>query len=363
LRGDMTVQNFFGLNVKGPKVQSGDSTVQLYQGARFLDWDIDGGATVDLGMNVALDVGKLTAGDTNYALRSKADVFLPAVAPTIIYEGTVTTEQGASVIDSAQTWPTTQADILSTDWAGHTIYNVTQDVTATITGASGQINYIGTDITDPGDYWVLGDTYQVKSATPNEDSASIYLGGDDFNGRTVRIYYDGTDDVLDLSGAEVRATDGLIAPDDVPVTFGTGADASIYYDETTNDELRIDGADVAIEGDLTAESDLLLEARLVVSTEDVTCGDGTNTCAYSADVVTTRLTSDDDEDGADVVTVTDGLDGQRRTFVFSVDSGDDVTIDVSTNGNGTDTTMTAAGQSVTYEYDSNTDTWWIIASN
>jgi len=41
---------------------------------------------------------------------------------------------------------------------------------------------------------------------------------------------------------------------------------------------------------------------------------------------------------------------------------DDVTIDIDTNGGGTNVTLADVGDSVTIEYQAATDTWWPIAS-
>ena len=99
-----------------------------------------------------------------------------------------------------------------------------------------------------------------------------------------------------------------------------------------------------------------LGSGLIVSNEDVTCA--SDVCAYDSDVVTTYLTSEN-AGAADVLTVTAGTDGQRRTFVMSVDGGDNITVDVNT---GTDTTLADAGDSVTYEYDGTTTTWFIVSN-
>ena len=117
--------------------------------------------------------------------------------------------------------------------------------------------------------------------------------------------------------------------------------------------------DTYLKGNVDVEDDLTIGARLVVSVEDVTCA-ADNTCAYNANVVTTRITSGSNA-APDTLIVPAGVDGQRRTFILVVhNAGDDVTIDVSA---GTDTTLNAAGESVTYEYDDTTDKWWIIASH
>lgn len=255
---------------------------------------------------VGVDIVPLSAGpDVLYGVRTKSDVFFPSLAPTVLYEGTHTGVTGG-LQDSNQVWDQyTQTG--ASEWVGQTIYNVTQDESGTISGINSTANSITSDI---GTDFDTDDEYQVLSTSANNDSARLCFGGDTpsaWGDEAACLQYDGTDDLLDVTGKPVRAT-------------------------------------------------------YVSTTEDVTCSDATDTCAYSSDVVTTRLTSGSDTT-ADVTTVTDGYDGQRRTFVFSVDNLDDVTIDVSTNGNGTDTTMTTAGQTVTYEYDGTTDTWEIVGKN
>lgn len=99
-----------------------------------------------------------------------------------------------------------------------------------------------------------------------------------------------------------------------------------------------------------------LVGAVKVTQTPTTCA--ANVCAYTANTHTILLTSDA-TGGADILTVVDGADGQRQTFILVVDGGTDVSVDVS---GGTDSTLADAGDSATYEFDVTTDTWWLVCS-
>ena len=73
-----------------------------------------------------------------------------------------------------------------------------------------------------------------------EDSQELEFGttGD------VEFSFNDSDAVLDIK--RVTGTPDLRLDDDMKLFFGTNKDASIVYDETTNDKLLIDGADIKI---------------------------------------------------------------------------------------------------------------------
>ena len=60
----------------------------------------------------------------------------------------------------------------------------------------------------------------------------------------VELSFNDSDAVLDIK--RVTGTPDLRIADDMKLIFGTNKDASITYDETTNDKLLIDGADIKI---------------------------------------------------------------------------------------------------------------------
>ncbi len=98
--------------------------------------------------------------------------------------------------------------------------------------------------------------------------------------------------------------------------------------------------------------------RKAVSYETVTAGDGTNTVAYDASYTSHYITTDDDADGADVLTVTDGtITGQRITIQLKTDGGDDLEVTPTNFANGTKITLDEAGDSCTLEWDG---TNWFI---
>ena len=152
------------------------------------------------------------------------------------------------------------------------------------------------------------------------------------------------------SGIKVVATETALGDG----STGTGGTNNLLALGTSTDE---DMLRVKNDGSI-----LQTVGALQVSTEAVTCNDDGDTCAYSAAVVSSRLTAGTDTD-ADTVTVTDGTDGQRRTFTV-VAGTDDVVVDIMTNGSAAaNVTLDAVGDSVTIEYMATGDTWWIIGSN
>jgi len=65
----------------------------------------DLGAAEDVA--VGIEIPAFTSGPTvSHGMRSRHDVFLPALAPTVIYQGTITTGGTPTCIDAAQTWLT-----------------------------------------------------------------------------------------------------------------------------------------------------------------------------------------------------------------------------------------------------------------
>jgi len=66
--------------------------------------------------------------------------------------------------------------------------------------------------------------------------------------------------------SQLTASEGLLIPDDRFLSFGTGNDASIEYDENGTDELRFAGAAVTFEQDVTFDNDVTLG----VATTDIT---------------------------------------------------------------------------------------------
>jgi len=89
----------------------------------------------------------------------------------------------------------------------------------------------------------------------------------------------------------------------------------------------------------------------------VTCA--SDVCAYAANVISSYYTTEN-AGAADVVTVSDGLTGQRRTFYLITDGGDDIEIAPSNFKNGAKVTMDTAGESVTLEFDGSS--WFIIST-
>lgn len=100
--------------------------------------------------------------------------------------------------------------------------------------------------------------------------------------------------------------------------------------------------------------------RQAVSYETVTAGDGTNTVAYDASYTSHYITTDDDTDGADVLTVSDGtITGQRITIQLKTDGGDDLEVTPTNFVNGTKITLDTAGESCTLEWDG--ANWFIVS--
>jgi len=68
---------------------------------------------------------------------------------------------------------------------------------------------------------------------------------------------DAATDTITVNG-DLTASNGLLIPDDVNLTFGTGADATIEYDENGTDELRFAGAAVTFEQAVTFDANVTL---------------------------------------------------------------------------------------------------------
>lgn len=102
---------------------------------------------------------------------------------------------------------------------------------------------------------------------------------------------------------------------------------------------------------------LSLAGALKVSSQSVTCA--SNVCAYSAVHHSSYYTTEANA-AADVLTVADGVAGQRRTFVLKTDGGDDLEVTPTNFANGAKVTLDAAGESVTLEFDG-TD-WFVVST-
>lgn len=141
--------------------------------------------------------------------------------------------------------------------------------------------------------------------------------------------------------------------EDGMVQFGTmKAGSAATVDMTIKDGYVGIGTD-------SPSAQLHFTGGLVVGSESVTCGDGTNSCTYSAAYHTSYYTTDDDADGADVVTVTDASSAETiRRFVLKTDGGDDLAITPTNFANGTTVTLDTAGESVTLGFDG--ANWYII---
>jgi hypothetical protein len=85
----------------------------------------------------------------------------------------------------------------------------------------------------------------------------------------------------------------------------------------------------------------------------VTCGDGTNVCAYTTGQSAFYITLDDDADGNDVMTVTDGNQGDEVFISLQSLGGGAVALEITPSNlaNGTTVTLDAAGESVTFHFD------------
>jgi galactitol-specific phosphotransferase system IIB component len=140
----------------------------------------------------------------------------------------------------------------------------------------------------------------------------------------------------------------------------TDANGDLELEPNGTGDVIIDGTDwsVAADGDASIV-DLTLAGQLILSSESVTCGDGTNTCTVSASVICHFLTSDNDADGADVVTVADGTAGEVQIFYMATDGGDDIEVTPTNFIHGTKITLDAAGDIILLFFDG---TNWAVIS-
>lgn len=138
---------------------------------------------------------------------------------------------------------------------------------------------------------------------------------------------------------------------DGDVVMGAGAagkDYTLKVDGQTNDLV------------LTALEDEKLwqfDGGRVVDTESVTCS--ADACTYDGKLTSSYYTTENNA-AADVVTVADGVTGQRRTFVLKTDGGDDLEVTPTNFANGTKITLDTAGESVTLEFDGTN--WFMIST-
>ena len=203
--------------------------------------------------------------------------------------------------------------------------------------------------------WIASDNDQITVTITTDDLLAFAgaAGGYTFDGPTTIT---GPIAVNDANGGSLvneaaSGTNPTLIPDKSDDDTGIGAAAA--------DQLSLVAGGVEAARCTEGDTDTFdFKVGLVVSVESVTCGDGTNTCAYNASVISSYYTTDDNADGADVVTVTDGSTGQRRTFVLKADGGDDLAITPSNFINGTTVTLDTAGESVTLEFDGTN--WFII---
>jgi len=77
------------------------------------------------------------------------------------------------------------------------------------------------------------------------------------NGMVVSDHITASNGTTTIS-SDLTASNGLLIPDDTTIRFGTGADATIEYDENGTNELRFAGAAVTFEQDATFDNNVTL---------------------------------------------------------------------------------------------------------
>ena len=181
----------------------------------------------------------------------------------------------------------------------------------------------------------------------------------DINGAGILSRKQGdTGDVFTINNTNDTMVMGHTTMDDIQPSISIISDADSDAGGDTDDTFKIqltDNADPtkAVYDYTSTQSAGHRFDTQVYSNGTVACGDGANTCAYTAGQYAHYVTLDDDADGNDVMTITDGAVAGQETYIELVSlGGGAVALEITPSNlvNGTTVTLDVVGESVTLHF-------------